>query len=102
MAKGKKKKHKVQGSGAGRGLDIKRSKDPLLFEIFAAGEEGDNRRSGRAASAALEDSEASLEAKEAALGVKQRLAYDPVALAFAGAGAVGWVVILAIYILGRG
>ena len=88
MAKSKKKKQKAQGSGVGRGLDVRRGKDPVLFEILAAGEEGDTRRAGRAA--------------RAALGVKQRLAYDPVALAFAGAGALGWVVILAVYVLGRG
>lgn len=105
MAKGRKKKkaRSAFAGGLGNGGNEKlAAKDPLLYGLLSAEREGDNRRASTLCLSALGDGEASPEAKEAALRLKKSLAYDPVAFAFAGGGALFWAVLLTLYVLGRG
>jgi hypothetical protein len=96
MAKGRKTK-KGKGAGAPKG-----PVDPGRDGILSAEDRGDNRTALELSRAALADTEATPEAKEAALEARRRLMPDTVALAFAGGGAVLWLVILAIFVLSRG
>ncbi len=102
MAKGKKKKTKASPDGGSRERKGRQTKDPALDRLLAAEADGDNRCVLSLARSILNETEASLEAKEAALLLKKRLAYDPVALLFAGGGVVLWVILLIVFVLGRG
>ncbi len=71
----------------------------MLHEILQAEEEGDNRHALTLAKTAMEDVNATPEAKQAALATKQRLSLDPVALALGLAGAAFWGVVLYVFVI---